>query len=626
MSNARSPLQGRLQQLRDASLPFVARTFRGPRLRRYTAASLLLGVLSVLLGIWLSFGTGDFERDIRNALDLEDSHWEHDRIAFQITAYDGYHHERLVWEMERFQATGTLEEYAEIASAREQAYGTLYTALSVEAPAPFADLQQQVRTFLEANPPAPRTDPAVWDPQWYYAEDARDYQFDWYVAAERSRLQAIMAGGLVPEVVLYRSPLSFSDGIRLTGAVAGGIVVLLMLIVAPLSSGATLAQEVHENTLQPVLGTRLRPVDIVTGLTASGVSLGALLAAPSFAVMLLAGVFAGHQAQLIPLLLLLPAASMFTVLLTQLVGFGLGRRWSSGIVATVLTAALCMMMLFSIGIGMNLDDEATGLIAMMPPVGLVHGLRELFVPGTRLGPAALVQAVEVSGLAIVGFAALAFVMGRALTRRIEGRTQASLTRLEGFLAAGVSLILALAVIPDFEPRDAIPAYYVSLGLAAMAWMVILGGRVPVGDGPAKLRTIPLRTIMLELGGYVALHTTVLVAIFGVDQVPWAPIAAFHLVWGLGVMGLVAVRMVALPTNVVGSLFIMLSLGAVCFELVSSGVFAAATERSAIHYPGAPPPFVLFDASVVLGVLQLALTVAIPVLLVRALRKGSAGLV
>jgi hypothetical protein len=553
-------------------------------------------------------------------MDLEQSRWDQDRIAFQITAHDVYHLESLNYELKRFNDTGLADEYSQIGSERERAYSTLYTALSVDAPQQYAGLQAKAQALLDAHPPT-RVD----DPQWYYSQDARDWQFNWLQESERTRLQSIIDRELTPKVVLYASPLSFMDGIRVTGAVAGGLVVLLMLVVAPLSSGATLAQEVHENTLQPVLGTRLRPVDIISGLTVSGLALGGLLAAPSLLVMLVAGAVAGNQIQLLPFLLLLPAASLFTVLLTELVGFGLGKRWSSGIVATVLTAGLCMAMLFSIGFGMNLDDEMIGFVAMMPPVGLVHGLRELFVPGTRLNAYEVVEAMRVSSLAVVGFGALAVVMGRALTRRIEGRTQASLTRAEGFVAAALTLMLALVVVPDFKDSNAVPAYFVSLGLVALPWMLILGGRVPVGDGPSKLRTLPLRSIMLELLGYVAIHTTVLVAIFGVEHVPWTAMGAFHLVWALAVMGLVAVRMVALPTNIVGSLFVMLSIAAVCFEFVSAGIFAASAEHS-MYSPSVPAPFVLFEASVVLGIMQLLLTVVIPVALVRALRKGSAGLV
>ncbi len=621
MPNAPSTtFKDRIQQLRNASLPFVARTFRGNRLRRYGAASLMLGVLSVFLGIWVSFGTGDFEQDIRRALDLEDARWDQDRIAFQVTAHDPYHHESLQWELKRLERMGELDEYSQLGGERERAYSTVFTALSVAAPAEFAVLERDTRALLEAHPPT------RFDPEWHYTQDARDWQFDWYAPQERERLQAIVDRELMPEVVLYTSPLTLMDGVRVTGAVAGGIVVLLLLIVAPLTAGATVAQEVHENTLQPVLGTRLRPVDIVTGLTASGVALGGLLAAPSLAVMLVAALFAGDLAHLAPFLLLLPAASLFTVLLTELVGFGLGKRWSSGIVATILTAALCMLMMFGVGIGMNLEDDMIGLIAMMPPIGLVHGLRELFVPGDRLAGVDVEYATAIGCLAIIGFGALAWIMSRALTRRVEGRTQASLTLLEGMSGAVVSLLLAVAVVPEFDPNDAIPAYFVSLGLASMAWMLIIAGRIPVGDGPAKLRTIPLRSRMIEFFGYVAIHAAVLMAIFGAGSVPLTAMGGFHLLWALAVLALVAVRMVAVPGNILSNLFVALSLMAVFFEFVSAGIFAAAADPADLYPPHAPHPFALFEASAVLGVIQLVLTVAIPLVLIRALRKGSAGLV
>lgn len=616
----RTTIKDLLSQLRDASLPFVARTFRGNRLRRYAAGSVLLGVLSVLVGMWVSFGTGEFEQEIRRGLDLEKSRWDQDRVAFRITAHDIYHLESLHDELERLENTGEVSEFAQIGVEREQAYSTLYTALSVDAPPQHRALETKARALLEAHPP---THPD--DPQWHYSQDARDWQFSWHEESERLRLQAIVDRELTPAVLLYESPLSVTDSIRVTGAVAGGLVVLLMLVVAPLSSGATLAQEVHENTLQPVLGTRLRPVDIITGLTMSGLALGGLLAAPSLLVMLIAGLVAGSQVQLLPFLLLLPAAASFTVLLTQLVGFGLGKRWSSGIVATVLTATLCLGMLLSIGFGMSLEHETIGFVAMLPPVGLVHALRELFVPGVRLSGHEVTEVMQLSGVAVVVFAALAVIMGRALTRRIEGRTQASLTRIEGFVTAGLTLMLALIVVPDFEDTSALPAYFVSLGLVALPWMVTLGGRVPVGDGPSKLRTIPLRALMTELAGYVAIHTVVLIAIFGIGHVPWTAVGAFHLVWALAVMGLVAIRMVAIPTNIVGSLFVMLCLGAIGFELVSAAIFAASADHSMLSSTG-PTPFVLFEASAVLGVMQLVLTAVIPVALVRALRKGSAGLV
>ncbi len=615
-----SSTRARLDQFRDASLPFVTRMFRGNRLRRYLAVSIVLGLMSVLIGAWLSFGAGGFEQDMRHELDLEQKDRDRDRAEFTVTVHSGYMYAQMTAERERVLANGTTpSDDPMLGDERERAYETLYTALSMGAPAQYAGLEAEIRDLLRAHPSSRYPDQ---DAQRQYGENARDWQFDWYAPQERLRVQAIVEQQLVPDVVFYTSPLSFADGVRLTGAVAGGFVVVLMLIVAPLASGATVAQEVHENTLQPVLGTRLRPVDIVTGFTAAGVGLAAVLAAPSFLVMMLAGVFAGHVANLVPFLLLLPAASLFLVLFSQLVGLGWGRRWSSGIVATLLTGALCMLMLFSVGIGMNLQDEMVGLIAMMPPVGLVHGLRELFVPHMQLSAAQTQHALVIISVSVVGFCALAYVMSRALTRRIEGRTQASITRVEGLLAAAVSMVLALAVVPEFDANDAVPAYFVSLGLVAFAWQLIIAGRVPIGDGPSTLRTLPLRSIMLEFAAFVALHAGLLIVVFGPGSVPVVPMAAFHLVWALLVLALLAVRLAALPTNILGSLFALLCYGAICFEMVCAGVTAASVSS----YDGfSPHPFVLFEASAVLGVLQLALTVAIPLALIRTLRKGSAGI-
>ncbi len=618
MPHPSSPFRARLQQIRDASLPFVTRTFRGNRLKRYGAASILLAVLSVLIGAWLSLGRGEFEREMREAVDLERNHWDRDRISFTVTTYDLFSYDMYTRDAADIRRSGARGTHHSLGAEIERAYATLYTAQTTDAPAEHAALQARVGALLERLP-APRE-----DADWYYGQEIRDWQFDWYAPTERERLQAIVNQELVPQVVSYSSPLTIAESVRLTGAVAGGFVVLLMLIVAPLASGATLAQEVHENTLQPVLGTRLRPVDIVTGLAASGVALGGLLAAPTLLVLLGTGLVAGYTTHLLPVLLLLPAASIFLVLLTMLMGFGLGRRWSSGIVATVLTAGLCMLMLVGVGVGMNLEDEMAGLIAIVPPVGLVHGLRELFVPGTRMGAADTQYALAVTALSVAAYGVLAAVMARALTRRVEGRTQASLTRIEGLVAAAVVTVMGIAVVPEFDHNDAVPAYFVSLGLAAIPWQLILAGRVPLGDGPSRLRTLPLRGLMLELGAFAAIHALLLTAIFGPAAIPWTAVGAFHLVWALAVLGLVAVRMVAVPMHVLGSLWTMVSLGAVCFELVSAGVFAAATSE-AMYGPSAPLPLVMFEVSAVLGMAQLVLTVLIPLSLLRILRKGSAGL-
>ncbi|MEM6291085.1 MAG: hypothetical protein AAGA54_07460 [Myxococcota bacterium] len=619
MSKPRSPLHLRLLQLRDAALPFVTRTFRGPRLKRFGAISLLLGVLSVLMGVWLSFGRGDFEQEVRRGLDLERDRWAQDRITFTITVHDDFFYDLAERDVRSARATGTRSMHGESGHAVREAYSTLLTATTQTAPPQFASDQARAEALLAKYPLTSESGLGE-------VELARMYDphFDWYAEDARTRLDAIVEQDLLPNVSHYRSPLNAADAVRVTGAVAGGFVVLLLLIVAPLASGSAIAQEVHENTLQPILGTRLRPVDVVVGLTASGVALGVLLAVPSLVVMLIAAAVGGALSNLPTFLLLLPAASGFLVMLTQLLGFGLGRRWAAGIVSTVLTAALCVLMLFGVGLGMNLEGETTGLIAMMPPTGLVHGLRELFLPAHRLQVGEPEYAVFISMVAVLGYGVLAFIMARALTRRIEGRTQVSLSRVEAFGAAATALMMALAVIPEFGRDDALPAYFVSLGLVAVPWQLILAGRIPVGDGPSSLRTIPLRRTMLELAGFAAIHLGAIVLIFGFELRPSA-MGTFHLLWALTVLGLVAVRMVAVPMGIVSSLYAMFCLGAVVFAMVHAAVFTDAVTNPDTFGSHVPAPFILFEASPMLGVLQVALTALIPAMLVRALRKGSAGL-
>lgn len=604
------------QQLRHAATPFVSRTFRGNRRRRYTAGALLLGVLSVVLGMWMTAGTGDFPRDVRRGLNLEQGTWQQDRAAFTITVHDPFEQRMLEEEHRSLRKGDDHLAYSALDAQREGAYATLYTALSHGVPAAYADLGRDVETLLERLPP---TTP---DPQWHYAQDNRDWQFDWYAPAERQRLRSIIDRKLLPDVVLYSSPLGWTDGVRLTGAIAGGFMIVLMLIAAPLSAGATLAQEVHENTLQPVLGTRMRPGEIVVGLAASGLGLAGWLAAPSALVFGAAAVFSHSLAHVVVFSVLLLASSVFITMLTLLAGFSLGRRWSSGIVGTLLTVALCSVTMLAVALGMNLDDEMTGLIAMFPQAGVVHALREMFAPGTRLTTSEVMHAVFVSCGATVGLSILAGVLARALTRRIEGRTQVSLTRAEGFVAATTTTMLALTVVPELGRGDAVVAYFLSLAMAALPWQLILAGRVTVGDGPSTLRTVPLRMVMLELLGFLSVHAVLLVLTFGLDALPASLLSLFHLQWAFTVLGLLAVRLVAVPLSIPGNLFAMVCFGAICFELMSAAMFGSEPWPMHGHQPA---PLLMFEAGAFLGVVQLALLVAIPWSLLHTLKKGSAGL-
>ncbi len=608
----------RLQQFKDACLPFVTRTFRGVRLRRYVALSLLLGALSIVMGLWLSFGRGHFEQDVRRGLDLEQASWQLDRAGFNITAHDEWSYQEM--KLARAQAVRDGQRSGRsdwLGSEVDQAYTTLYTALSQTPPRGQAGLVAEIEALLDRYPPQ------ALHPEIEGVTERQDYDFNWYSPQSRQRLRAIVDADLLPTITYYTSPLTATDGVRVTGFIAGGFVVLLMLIAAPLVTGASLAQEVHENTLQPILGTRLRAVDIVLGLTASGLALAGVLAAPSLAVMLVAAVLGGHTAVLPVFLLLLGSATVVLTMLTQLLGYGLGRRWTSGLVGTALTGALCVLMMLAAAVGLQLEDETMGLVAVLPQAGPLHLLRELFAPSGSLAGPDVHWAVLVQVFSVAAFAALAFLMSRALTRRVAGLTQASLTRVEGAVAAFIVMLMAIAAIPEHSSRDAVPVYFVTLGLAVLPWQIILMGRVPIGDGPSKLRTVPLSRLLLEFGGFAAAHLVVVLLIVG-PNISVSAIGTFHLVWALAVVALVAVRAVAVELRIASSLWVTFCLAAAGFGLVQAGIFTASASDA--FYGHAPAPLVMFEVSPLLGVLQIVLIAWIPTSLIRALRRSTAGMV
>lgn len=610
-----SPAKTLIQQIRTAATPFVTRTFRGKRLRHYAAFSALLGLLSIVLGLWISFGHGGMERDLRRDLGLEQARWEHDRITFSITiddarAYEGARNQEAAFSSSQWQIDHEVED----------AYATLYVALEQAGTSRQQDVAR-INALLEKRPPDLSQFGDQLSAQQFYTEQRRDYNFDWHSPRSRQRLEAILDAQLSPNLVLYQSPVDAAGAVRLTGLIAGSFVLALMLIAAPLSAGATVAQEVHENTLQPILGTRLRAKDIVMGMTASGLTLATLLAAPSFLVLIGASVLSGHALHIVPFLLLLVASSLVLTLFSQLVGLGLGRRWAGGVVAALLTAGLAFIVLVGGAVGMNLEDELIGFITISPATGLVHDLREMFLPHGRLGDTDLAFAQLVGVSAVALFATFAWALNQALTRRISGTTQASLTRVEGIVTAVAVTCAALFAVPDFGRGEPLPIYFLSLGFALLPWQLILMGRVATGDGPAALRKAPVSTVLSELAMFVGLHALVVLVLAGMTNVSWGGV--FHLAWTFTVVGLIAVRVVAVPTKILSGIWVSFCMSSILAGLAQSAILFEAADSHGFGVGNSP--FLFFEASPLLGVVQLGLTIWIPLSLVLALRKHTAGL-
>ena len=108
----------------------------------------------------------------------------------------------------------------------------------------------------------------------------------WSEAELQEQLRNILARDLVPEVTTYRSPLTVVDAVRVIGLVAGSLAMLLLMLFAPILAGTQMAQEVHENTLQPLTGTALSARDLVLGMTLGPIAVALLADGPAAAPVL----------------------------------------------------------------------------------------------------------------------------------------------------------------------------------------------------------------------------------------------------------------------------------------------------------------------------------------------------
>jgi hypothetical protein len=144
--------------------------------------------------------------------------------------------------------------------------------------------------------------------------------------------------------------------------------------------------------------------------------------------------------------------------------------------------------------------------------------------------------------------------------------------------------------------------------------------VPVGDAPEGTPRIQLGALMGEFAGFVAIHLVVAVAVVGPGFLADLDVVSFsQLGWALAVAALVSIRLVAqparLPTLVWGGFAYVLAI-----LTFGSGVAEVASQTTS---GSVGEWFVLWNASPVLGLAQAVLTLAIPVLFVRALRRPAA---
>lgn len=598
-----------IERVRTTCLPFVTRSLRGSRFRRTWLLSALLGVVSVVVGSWLALGDGRFERDVRQGFDLEVSTWERSRTEFVIIVHDRFEHRRALADRERALRHGpaAVESWGPVHNTMRDAAATLMAATSVMPPPEHAELHARASMLLDSRGRS------------IVEHDGYRRGFSWHETRDLAQLHAIVDHDLVPRVELYRSPLGVAGAVEMIGLFSGGTLLLLLLVVAPLMAGIQVAQEVHENTLQPLTGTALSARQLVLGLSSGPLAVIGLLVAPQTLLFVAASAVAGNIVAALGAIAVGLAGCALLMMLSQQLGTAIGRRRSPGVVGIGMLAVLSLMLFMGLGIAAELDDETLGLVTVVPQVGAFHLLREALAPAGRLDVAEVLAADMRLVVGCAVFLTLAGITLLAVERRIAGTPGPAVRRSEAFVAAGTLVLAAVLAVP-LEAHHLDAYVLATLALVVLPFLLLVMGRVPAGDVPARLRTIPVKACLVEFWSYVALHVAVvLLAVGGPGQLKhFGLVASFHVGWALSVAALVAIRAVSIPVRLAGLVWLTFSLFMAMLAFISGAVFVIddGADRSF---------FVLSNLSPVLGAAQAILTVAIPWSLIRAMRKASAGL-
>ncbi|MCB9755260.1 MAG: hypothetical protein H6713_35420 [Myxococcales bacterium] len=607
-----------LSQLRAAVLPFVTRSLRGNRLRRYTLLSMMLAGLTVIIGAWITLSPGGFERELRQEFGMEESRYERERQEFTIFADEQEDFEEYLRARAEL-ATPGWNPYGyradELANRANEARALVHSA--VLSPAPLE------RRALAAHAQAALAKHDALHPAGLPNNHWDSWSFDWYNDRDVALLQTIVDAELRPHVVRYESPFGLRDALRFTGVLAGIGLTMLTLVFGPLLVGTQMAQEAHENTLMPLTGTGLRARDLVLGLFAGPMTVIAIVALPQAALLLLAATFTGSLTPALAVLPVVAAASFFLSMLTMLVGLAIGRRRTPGVIGIALLAALGGLAMIGLGLGFSIRGSSAGVLALLPDAAAIHLVRASLVPPEPLWTyATAVKADTAIALGAFGVGLLGLLGARALERQLSGVPGVSLSRLEAFCAAAISIVMVSRAFPVAEREWNIEeAFYINLGLLTIPLLVTLMMRVPVGDIPARMRKIPLWSIVGELFSYVALFGLVtLLSLRGTQHLDdlFHPIALMYLCYTLVLAALLVIRVTAVPASIAGRLWIGFCGMFTCMTFVHAAEWADRGSRMDLE-----DVFALFHVSPVLGLAQLGLTVVVPILLVRAIRPPEA---
>jgi len=591
----------RLRYLRAACLPFVTRTFRGRGWQRSWLWSAALAVLSVLMGVWLAFGSNSFEREMREALGLESSIWEQEYREFVVITDSDAEFERAMRDRNvALQYGFSSVEPGEVANLIAQALHTARSAGWTTAPTEHVELQRAaVRAFESLGRRG--------------LDDSYLESFGWNVERDVQRLQVMVARGLVPAVIRYESPLGVDDGLRMITVIAGWTIGVLMLIVAPLWSTVQIAQEAHENTLPPLAGTGLSSRQLALGMASGPFAQAWVLALPQVLLLLLGSFWAYRPWALFACLGLTLIACAMLVMLGQILGFGLGHKRAPGLVAAAVLAVLSLSSMLAFGFAMEVSGDVM-LVTLLPQLGPLYLLHE------AVGhPTYQFSASEIAphlGLATVGSGVLAALSTVALERRLDGRTGASLSRIEGYLAAFILIVMATFAFPSADDDMHSSRFYVtSLVILWLPWQLILVARLPLGDGTTRLNRRDLQGALFDFSVFVALHVVVATLVFG--NLPFAEGSAFGMipvVWALAVAAAISVYRVMAPATTSSAAWILFCVVTVVIALILGAMWLTTSA-------GTNPT--LAEVNPVFGLVTLGLSIYVPMSLGRELARLTA---
>ena len=606
------------RQLHAASLPFITRALRGGRKLRYTGAAVLLALLSVVIGCWLALGSGTLEHELRVGFKLERPMHLQEQQDFKIFAEDPEELRRLQDAVRKYTSGPGLRAFAKAPQdyndgfqVSERLSEALDLVTRVRHPNIFkidADLRGPAEAFL-ARHEIHLDMTRGWD-RW--SEDEMNDQ-----------LRVMLARNLVPEVALYRSPLTIVDAVRVTGLVAGSFAMLLLMLFAPVLAGTQMAQEVHENTLQPLTGTALSARQLVLGMTLGPVSVIALLAAPQLLLFLAAAASFGHILPALGMVAVCLASGAFLTMFAQLAGLALGRQRSSGMLGVALLALLAPLTMLGAVLALEMPGRAVGVLGLLPQGAASYMLLESFLPAGTAMRCPNLDATELASaqLAVIigalGMLCFAWLGLRALERRVGELSPTALSRGEALLGALVSIVLVTLANPYQENsyNAAADFYLLNFGFVLVPMAILLMMRVPMAEAPTALRRVPIGPLMLEFAAGIALFFAVCIAFMGVDQleIVHSPVALAYLAWTITVAGLLTLRVAALPMGWLAKLWV-----GVCSLALGVGfVHTVRWTRSA--YMQTADILGFWEVSPLLGVLQAVMLVLIPAVLLRALR-------